>query len=65
MKAASDFMEQFFPGHIFPEMQELVRRLRQSDCDVWAVSSSNEWVIRAGMKSFGIAEDHILARRLS
>jgi HAD superfamily phosphoserine phosphatase-like hydrolase len=65
MKAASDFMEQSFPGHIFPAMQELVRRLRQSDCDVWAVSSSNEWVIRAGMKSFAIAEDHILATQVS
>jgi HAD superfamily phosphoserine phosphatase-like hydrolase len=65
MKAASDFMEQSFPGHIFPAMQELVRRLRQSDCDVWAVSSSNEWVIRAGMKSFAIAEDHILATQIS
>jgi HAD superfamily phosphoserine phosphatase-like hydrolase len=65
MKAASDFMEQSFPGHIFPAMQELVRRLRQSDCDVWAVSSSNEWVIRAGMKSFAIAADHILATKVS
>ncbi|HEY4763932.1 MAG TPA: HAD-IB family phosphatase [Candidatus Sulfotelmatobacter sp.] len=65
MKAASDFMEQSFPGHIFPAMQELVRRLRQSDCDVWVVSSSNEWVIRAGMKSFAIAEDHILATKVS
>jgi len=43
MKAASDFMENAFPGHIFPEMQELVGRLRESGCDVWAVSSSNEW----------------------
>lgn len=65
MKAASDFMEQSFPGHIFPAMQELVRRLRESDCDVWAVSSSNEWVIRAGMKSFAIAEDHILATKVA
>jgi HAD superfamily phosphoserine phosphatase-like hydrolase len=64
MKAASDFMEQSFPGHIFPEMQDLVGRLQKNGCDVWAVSSSNEWVIRAGMKSFGIAEDHILAAKV-
>jgi HAD superfamily phosphoserine phosphatase-like hydrolase len=64
MKAASDFMEQSFPGHIFPEMQELVGRLQKNGCDVWAVSSSNEWVIRAGMKSFGIPEDHILATKV-
>ncbi len=64
MKAASDFMENAFPGHIFPEMQELVGRLRESGCDVWAVSSSNEWVIRAGMKRFGIPENHILATKV-
>jgi phosphoserine phosphatase len=64
MKAASYFMERAFPGHIFPEMQELVGRLQGNGCDVWAVSSSNEWVIRAGMKAFGIAEDHILATKV-
>ena len=64
MKVASDFMKHAFPGNIFPEMQELVGRLQENSCDVWAVSSSNEWVIRAGMKSFGIAEDHILATKV-
>ncbi len=64
MKAASDFMEQAFPGRIFPEMQELVSRLQKNGCDIWAVSSSNEWVIRVGMRAFGIAEDHILATKV-
>jgi len=64
MKAACDFMEHAFPGYVFPEMQELVGRLRENGCDVWAVSSSNEWVIRAGMKQFSIAEDHILAAKV-
>jgi phosphoserine phosphatase len=64
MKAASDFMEYAFPGQVFPEMQELVARLQKNGCDVWAVSSSNEWVIRAGMKQFGIAENHILATKV-
>ncbi len=63
MQAASDFMQHSFPGSIFPEMQELVWRLRQSGCDLWVVSSSNEWVIRAGMKPFGISDDHILATK--
>src|SRR6266496_3968531 len=64
MKAAAEFMEHAFPGHIFPEMQELVARLRENGCDIWAVSSSNEWVIRTGMKSFGIGEDRILATKV-
>jgi phosphoserine phosphatase len=63
MGAATEFMTRFFPGSVFSEMKELVRRLQEIGCDVWAVSSSNEWVIRAGMKQFGIAEDRILATK--
>ncbi|HEY4903877.1 MAG TPA: HAD-IB family phosphatase [Candidatus Sulfotelmatobacter sp.] len=61
IKASIEFLDQSFPGHIFPEMRDLVQRLLASGCDVWAVSSSNEWVIRVAMKRFGIAHDHILA----
>jgi phosphoserine phosphatase len=63
MEAASKFMRQAFPGYIFNEMQELVRRLQENGCEIWAVSSSNEWVIRAGMKQFGISKDRILAAK--
>jgi len=63
MQAASEFMTRLFPGSIFCEMQELVRRLEEQGCEVWAVSSSNEWVIRAGMQQFGIPESRILAAK--
>jgi hypothetical protein len=61
MRAAADFIEHSFPGHIFAEMRDLVQGLLTAGCDVWVVSSSNEWVIRVAMKQFGIAQDHILA----
>jgi phosphoserine phosphatase len=64
MKAASEFMSRLFPGKVFAEMRELVGRLHQTGCEVWTVSSSNEWVIRAGMKQFGIAENRILATKV-
>lgn len=60
-RAATRFFDLNFVEQIFPEMQELVQRLQVQGCDVWAVSSSNEWIIRAGMRHFGIARDHILA----
>lgn len=63
MQAAEEFMAQAFQGKSFEEMLELVERLRGKGCDIWAVSSSNEWVIRAGMKQFGISESRILAAR--
>ena len=61
MDAATRFFDQLFVAQIFPEMRELVRRLQENGCEVWAVSSSNQWVIRAGMKYFGIPESRILA----
>jgi HAD superfamily phosphoserine phosphatase-like hydrolase len=64
MGAATRFFDQFFVTQIFPEMQELVRRLQETGCEVWAVSSSNEWVIRAGMKHFGIPDNRILAAKV-
>ncbi|HXY12946.1 MAG TPA: haloacid dehalogenase-like hydrolase [Terriglobales bacterium] len=60
-KAATEYFEQNLVRQIFPEMRELVGRLQQSGSDVWAVSSSNLWLIRAGMKYCGISPDRILA----
>jgi phosphoserine phosphatase len=60
-RAANRFFDETFANQIFPEMRQLVRRLQQSACDVWAVSSTNEWVIRAGMKHSDIPENRILA----
>lgn len=60
-RAANQYFQECFVRQIFYEMRELVRRLAKSGCDVWAVSSTNEWVIRAGMKHFGIPENRILA----
>lgn len=65
MAAATEFMASAFPGRVFPEMRELFRRLHQNGCEIWAVSSSNEWVIRAGMEQFGIPQDRILAANVA
>jgi len=45
-------------------MRELVRRLQENACEIWVVSSSNEWVIRAGMKHFSVPENRILAAKV-
>ena len=64
MAAATEFMTSSFPGYVFEEMQHLVNRLHENGCEIWAVSSSNEWVIRAGLAQFGIEADRILAARV-
>jgi phosphoserine phosphatase len=60
-QAADQYFDENFVSQIFPEMRELISRLQQLACDVWAVSSTNEWVIRAGIKYFEIPENRILA----
>jgi phosphoserine phosphatase len=59
--AATQFFDERMVRQIFPELRHLVRKLIDQGCDVWAVSSTNEWIIRAGMRYFGIPRDKILA----
>jgi phosphoserine phosphatase len=42
-------------------MLELTSRLAEQDCELWAVSSTNNWVVEAGASRFGISRDHVLA----
>lgn len=60
-RAATRFFDLNFAEQIFPEMRDLVRQLMAQGCDVWAVSSTNEWVIRAAMRHFGIERHHVVA----
>src|SRR5712664_3389041 len=64
-QACDSYFAQAIAPNIFPEMRELVKRLRASGCDVWAVSSSNQWIIRSGMRSFAIPQNRILAAEVA
>lgn len=60
-KAAEEFFPSAVEQRIFPEMVRLTRELAAAGCDIWAVSSTNDWVIREGVKRFGIRRSHVLA----
>ena len=60
-KAAAKFCNEVIADCIFPEMLELALRLKAAGCEIWAVSSTNEWVIREGVRSYGIAAERVLA----
>jgi phosphoserine phosphatase len=60
-REAAAFFATDFERRIFPEMRELVRRLDQDGCEIWAVSSTNDWVVIEGVKRFGIAPERVLA----
>jgi phosphoserine phosphatase len=57
--------EEFFSAvvapRIFPEMLRLTQELKAAGSELWAVSSTNLWTVRAGVKRFGIPPDHVLA----
>ncbi len=61
MRAAGEFFEEKMTGAFFPEMKDLVLQLQDIGCEVWAVSSTSEWVIQAGMPHFRIPASRILA----
>jgi phosphoserine phosphatase len=65
MQTLEESAEEFFPAmvekRIFPEMLRLTRELNSIGCEVWAVSSTNDWVVREGVKRFGIPGRRVLA----
>ncbi len=61
VQAAKEFFAEVTAHRIFPEMQELTRRLAEQQCTLWAVSSTNSWVVEAGAQHFGIPPGRILA----
>jgi HAD superfamily phosphoserine phosphatase-like hydrolase len=60
-RATDEYFELGIAPGIFPEMRELVKRLRAAGTDVWAVSSSSQWIIRSAMHHFDIPPDRVLA----
>ena len=60
-EAAARFVHEFVPSRIFAEMAALVATLGQAGAEIWAVSSTNRWVVAEGARVFGIPEEHILA----
>ncbi len=59
--AAAQYFNEFIRPNIFPEMVKLVADLRNSGVELWAVSSTNRWVIAEAVRDFGIPEEHVVA----
>src|SRR6185312_1127643 len=59
--AAARFFDEFIRPKIFEEMAAVVERLRADGVELWAVSSTNRWVISEGVRDFGIPANRVLA----
>ncbi|MEO8735065.1 MAG: haloacid dehalogenase-like hydrolase [Edaphobacter sp.] len=60
-RAAKTFFESHIEPNIFPEMLALVTELQHRGVDIWAVSSTSDWVIEEGMRRFNIPANRVLA----
>lgn len=63
-RAARDFFASMIERNIFPEMLRLIDELRSKGADIWAVSSTNDWVIEEGVQRFGIPPNRVLSARV-
>ncbi len=59
--AAAQYVKEFVRRRVFPEMAALLGTLRQAGVELWAVSSTNRWVVAEGVRGFGIPEERVLA----
>lgn len=63
--AAAEFFAAEIERNIFPEMLALITELQSAGVEIWAVSSTCDWVIQEGVKRFNIPPDRVLAARVS
>jgi phosphoserine phosphatase len=63
--AAAEFFSTEIEHRIFPELRALVAEMQFLGVEIWAVSSTNNWVIEEGVRRFNISPDRVLAARVA
>ncbi len=63
--AAARYVEEFVRPRIFAELASLVESLLQSGVELWAVSSTNKWVVNQGVGPMGIPAHRVLAAEVA
>jgi phosphoserine phosphatase len=59
--AAARYVRKFVQPRVFAEMAALVAALGKAGVELWAVSSTNKWVVAEGVRGLGFSEERILA----
>lgn len=60
-RAAARYVREFVAPRIFPEIADLVAALRERGTQLWAVSSTNKWIIVEALRHFAIPEERVCA----
>src|ERR1019366_4577382 len=64
-KAAATYVSEFVAGRAFAEIASLVAAMHTAGVELWAVSSTNKWVVAEGARAFGIPEQRVLAAEVA
>ncbi len=59
--AAAQYFNEFVRARIFPELAALAAVLKKAGVVLWAVSSTNRWIVDEGARAFGIPQESVLA----
>jgi phosphoserine phosphatase len=63
--AAARYVDEFVKARIFPEIASLLAALGSKGVELWAVSSTNQWVVAEGVRDLGIPEHRVLAAEVA
>jgi len=63
--AAAQYFGEFVRDRVFAEMASLVAYLHHAGVELWAVSSTNKWVVAEGVREFNIPEERVLAAEVA
>ena len=63
--AAAEFFATEIEPRIFPELRALIAEMQSRAVEIWAVSSTNDWVIEEGVRRFDIPANRVLAARVA
>jgi phosphoserine phosphatase len=64
-RAAAAFFQSRFLHKIFPEMHSLAASLTQRGTEIWVVSSTNNWVIEEGVRTFNVPPSRVISARVA
>ncbi len=64
-QAATTYFAEHIAPSIFPEMEKLVADLQARGVDIWAVSSTNDWVVEEGVSRFNVPASRVLSARVA
>jgi phosphoserine phosphatase len=63
--AAARYVDEMIRPHLFAEIESLMKLLLEKGVELWAVSSTNKWVVNEGVRGLGIPESRVLAAEVA